>query len=167
MGNCVCKIFTVWYIYIVLNIEDTEYPLILTYLTAKTAKCLCKRGLIVKLPAVGFIHDTYCVFWISFNVNFVLSYLLTSYYISHRSNAKYFQYVPVIIIDMLSDECMRLDGSISIDCGHVHVIDEIDQFFHTRWPKISTGLFLQVLFHYSLQHFLNVQSNKNLEKFFY
>lgn len=53
----------------------TAIKFVLAYLTAKTAKCLCKRGLIVKLPAVGFIQDTYCVFWISFNVNFVLSYL--------------------------------------------------------------------------------------------
>ena len=52
----------------------TAIKFVSSYLTAKTAKCLCKRGLIVKLPAVGFIQDTYCVFWISFNVNFVLSH---------------------------------------------------------------------------------------------
>lgn len=31
------------------------------YLTAKTAKCLCNRGSMVKLPAVGFMQETYCV----------------------------------------------------------------------------------------------------------
>lgn len=37
----------------------------------------CRRGLIVKLPAVGFMHDTYCTFVISFSDSLVLSYLWT------------------------------------------------------------------------------------------
>jgi len=43
-------------------------------LRAKTVKCLCRRVLMVKLPAVGFIQDTYCVWWMSFRVSLVLSY---------------------------------------------------------------------------------------------
>lgn len=34
----------------------------------------CKRGLMVKLPAVGFIHAIYCVLLISFRVSLFLSY---------------------------------------------------------------------------------------------
>ena len=40
------------------------------------AQCFtCRRGLMVKLPAVGFMHDTYCTFVISFSDSLVLSYL--------------------------------------------------------------------------------------------
>ena len=43
-------------------------------LSAKTQKWRCRRVLIVKLPAVGFMHDTYCVLWMSFSVSLVRSY---------------------------------------------------------------------------------------------
>ena len=46
-------------------------------LTAKTLKCLCSLGLMVKLPAVGFMQATYCTLWISFRISFVRSYLET------------------------------------------------------------------------------------------
>lgn len=35
----------------------------------------CSRGLMVKLPAVGFMHDTYCTLVTSFSDSLVLSYL--------------------------------------------------------------------------------------------
>ena len=34
--------------------------------TEKVAKCLCNLGLMVKLPAVGFMQATYCTLWMSF-----------------------------------------------------------------------------------------------------
>ena len=36
---------------------------------------LSNLGLIVKLPAVGFMHATYCTLWMSFCVSLVLQYL--------------------------------------------------------------------------------------------
>jgi len=62
------------------------------YLTANTAKCLCKRGFMVKLPAVGFMQDTYCVLKISFKVSFARSYLCVSQYIFFFSGHPVYKY---------------------------------------------------------------------------
>ena len=43
--------------------------------TAKVTKWRCMRGVMLKLPAVGFMDAAYWQFWISFSRIFCLSYL--------------------------------------------------------------------------------------------
>ena len=42
--------------------------------TANVAKCRCIRGVMLKDPAVGFMHAMYCTLSTSFNTIFCLSY---------------------------------------------------------------------------------------------
>ena len=46
--------------------------------------------------------------------------------------------VPMVVIDVLSDESVRLNCAISIDFRHVHVIDEINQSLCSRGTVVTT-----------------------------
>ncbi len=110
----------------------------------------CSLGLILKLPAVGFMQATYCVLCISFRVSFCLSYLhsvrkkimfgLVSR--THQTLSKYSMLwhetqtdnwttgtsviSPVPIIQMLAYKRVRLHCSITVNSWHVHIINKVD-----------------------------------------
>ena len=60
--------------------------------------------------------------------------------------------VPVGVVQMLSDERVRLNCTVRVHLGHVHVVDEVDEFLGARRTVVSPGLLLQRLLHHLLQH---------------
>lgn len=103
----------------------------------------CSLGLIVKLPAVGFMQATYCVLWISFKLSFCRSYLETAK-IKRRGNNEEREYSfvlffarrlqiisqwllsPVPVIEMLPYERVRLHCAINVNGRHVHIVYKVD-----------------------------------------
>ena len=60
--------------------------------------------------------------------------------------------VPVRVVQMLADQCVRLHCSICVHLRHVHIINEINEFLGARRPKVPSGFLLQRLLHDLLQH---------------
>ena len=60
--------------------------------------------------------------------------------------------VPMVVVQMLSNESVWLNRSIGIHFRHVHVIQEIDHLFATGWTIVLSSLFLQRLLQDLLQH---------------
>lgn len=46
--------------------------------------------------------------------------------------------VPVLIVQMLPDQSVRLYGTIGIHLRHIHVVNEVDQFLGTRRAIVAT-----------------------------
>lgn len=64
--------------------------------------------------------------------------------------------IPMVVIQMLPDQSVRLDSSISVHFRHVHVIQEINQFLVAWWSKVLASLLLQRLLQDLLEHFRGV-----------
>jgi len=60
--------------------------------------------------------------------------------------------VPMRVIQMLTDKCMRLDGEVSIDLRHVHIIDKVDESLWAWWAIVAASLLFQWRFQNTLQH---------------
>ena len=50
--------------------------------------------------------------------------------------------VPVVVVEVLANERVRLHGEVLVDFGHVHVVDEVDETSCTRRPEVTTSFFL-------------------------
>ena len=60
--------------------------------------------------------------------------------------------VPMEVVQVLPDKCMRLDSSISIYLRHVHIINEVDQLLGSRRSVVPPGFLLQWFLHDLLEH---------------
>ena len=50
--------------------------------------------------------------------------------------------IPVIIIQVLSNESVRLDSTVSVYHWHVHVVDEVNEFLCSGRSVVSAGFLL-------------------------
>lgn len=98
-----------------------------------------------KLPAVGFIHVIYWQFEISFSTSFCLSYLqktIKNTVQIVQTSLRQACVSPVVIVQVLTYERVRLDGPINVHLGHVEVIYEVDESLCGRGSKFSTCFLL-------------------------
>jgi len=61
--------------------------------------------------------------------------------------------VPVLVVHVLAEEGVGLDGAVGVDLWHVHVVDEVDETLGARRTVVAAGLLLQRLLQHVLQHF--------------
>ena len=64
--------------------------------------------------------------------------------------------IPVAIVHVLSDQCVRSHSSICINLWHVHVIKEVDEFLVWRRSIVLACFLFQRLLKYLLCHFWGV-----------
>lgn len=60
--------------------------------------------------------------------------------------------VPVLVVEMLSQECVRLHSSVGVHLGHVHVVDEVDETFGAWRAVVAAGFLFERLLEHALQH---------------
>ena len=60
--------------------------------------------------------------------------------------------VPVAIVHVLSDDCVRAHRPVAVDLGHVHVIQEVDQLLASRRAVVFPCLLLQRFLQDLLSH---------------
>ena len=56
--------------------------------------------------------------------------------------------IPVGVVKVLPQQCVRLYGAVRVNLGHVHVIDEVDHLFLARRTVLFTSLLLERLLHH-------------------
>ena len=64
--------------------------------------------------------------------------------------------VPMVVVQMLSNESVRLHRSVGVHLRHVHVVQEIDHLLATGWTIVLSSLLLQRLLQDLLQHLRSV-----------
>lgn len=63
---------------------------------------------------------------------------LATWHCAFRIGQFFFHHIPVLIVHVLSDQCVWLDCAIGIHFRHVHVVNEVDEFLGPRWAIIPT-----------------------------
>ena len=64
--------------------------------------------------------------------------------------------IPVAVVHVLTDDRVRTHGSIGVDLGHVHVVQEVDQLLAARGAVVLPRLLLQRLLQDLLSHLCTV-----------
>ena len=60
--------------------------------------------------------------------------------------------IPVVVVQVLPKECVRLDSTIRVHLGHVHIINEVHQLLVAWRAIVLPRLLLQWLLHHLLKH---------------
>ena len=61
--------------------------------------------------------------------------------------------VPMLIVHVLSEERVRLHGTVRVHFGHVHIVDEVDEALGARRTVVAARFLLQRLLQDALKHF--------------
>ena len=56
--------------------------------------------------------------------------------------------IPVGVVKVLSQQCVRLHSAVRVNLGHVHVIDEVDHLLLAWRTVLLTSLLLKRLLHH-------------------
>ena len=72
-------------------------------------------------------------------------------HIVHLLESLLLSVVPVVVVQMLSDQCVGLHCAICVHLWHVHIINEVDEFLCAWRPEVPASLLLKGLLHH-LQH---------------
>ena len=58
--------------------------------------------------------------------------------------------IPMVVVQVLSDQSVRLYGEVLVNLGHVHVINEVDESSGARGSEVTPSLLLERLLKHTL-----------------
>ena len=58
--------------------------------------------------------------------------------------------IPMAVVDVLSNQRVRLNSEVLIHFGHVHVVNEVDESLSARGTVVSASFLLQRLLEHTL-----------------